>query len=78
MGLEAKEISPRTILPVATIDKSQQLIFDTVEDQDIAWQIGVFYLRAQRSLELDVVRSFGEGLLLADSPYREIPKYGEL
>ena len=42
MGLEAKKISPRTILPVATIDKSQRLIFDTVEDQDIAWQIGVF------------------------------------
>ena len=78
MGLEAKKISPRTILPVATIDKSQRLIFDTVEDQDLAWQIGVFYLRAPRSLELDVVSSFGEGLLLADSPYREIPKYGEL
>ena len=78
MGLETKKISPRTILPVATIDGSQRLIFETVEDQDLAWQIGVFYLRAPRSLELDVVRSFGERLLLPDSPYREIPKYGEL
>ena len=78
MGLEAKKITPRTILPVATIDASQRLTFETTEDQDLAWQIGVFYLRAPRSLELDVVRSFGERLLLADSPYREIPKYGEL
>jgi hypothetical protein len=78
MGLEAKKITPRTILPVATIDASQRLIFETTEDQDRAWQIGVFYLRAPRSLELDKVRCFGEGLSFPDSPYREIPKYGEL
>jgi hypothetical protein len=71
-------MSPRVSLPVATIDASQRLIFETTEDQDRAWQIGVFYLRAPRSLELDKVRCFGEGLSFPDSPYREIPKYGEL
>ena len=71
-------MSPRVSLPVATIDASQRLIFETTEDQDRAWQRGVFYLRAPRSLELDKVRCFGEGLSFPDSPYREIPKYGEL
>ena len=71
-------MSPCVSLPVATIDASQRLIFETTEDQDRAWQIGVFYLRAPRSLELDKVRCFGKGFSFPDSPYREIPKYGEL
>lgn len=71
-------MSTRVSLPVATIDASQRLIFETTEDQDRAWQIGVFYLRAPRSLELDKVRCFGKGLSFPDSPYREIPQYGEL
>ena len=71
-------MSPHVSLPVATIDASQRLIFETTEDQDRAWQIGVFYLRAPRSLELDKVRCFGKGLSFPDSPYREIPQYGEL
>ena len=78
MGVETKKRRSCTVLPVATIDKSQRLIFETTEDQDLAWQIGVFYLRAPRSLELDKVRCFGKGLSFPDSPYREIPQYGEL
>ena len=71
-------MSPHVSLPVATIDASPRLIFETTEDQDRAWQIGVFYLRAPRSLELDKVRCFGKWLSFLDSPYRKIPQYGEL
>jgi len=71
-------MSSRVSLPIATIDSSQRLVFETTKDQDLAWQIGVFYLRAPSSLELDEVRCFGERLLFPDSPYREIPQYGEL
>lgn len=78
MGLGTRKMRSCTILPVATIDASQRLIFETAEDQNLAWQIGIFYLKAPGSLELEVVRSFGEGLLLPDSPYRQIPQYDEL
>lgn len=78
MGLGTRKMRSCIILPVATIDASQRLVFETAEDQNLAWQIGIFYLKTPGSVELEVVRSFGEGLLLADSPYRQIPQYGEL
>lgn len=78
MGLGTRKMRSCTILPVAAIDASQRLVFETAEDQNLAWQIGIFYLKAPGSLELEVVRSFGEGLLLPDSPYRQIPQYDEL
>lgn len=65
-------------LPVASVTEAQRLVFSTSEDLDRAWALGVFYLKISEGLHLEGAREFGRGLLDVDSPYRRIPKYGDL
>jgi len=65
-------------LPIASITEARRLVFPTVEDLDRAWTLGIFYLKMPDALHLDAARQFGRGLLDVQSPYRKIPKYGEL
>ena len=65
-------------LATASIDEAQRLIFRTSEDQDVAWKLGVFYLKAPDWLNLEVARRFGRDILEPESPCRNIPQYGEL
>lgn len=70
-------------LPIACITPnhssgSRDLVFSSPEELISAWSQGVFYLKAPEGLNLDAARRFCEGLVAAESPYRQIPKYGEL
>ena len=65
-------------LPVASVTEAQRLVFPTSEDLDRAWALGIFYLKISEGLHLEGAREFGRGLLDVDSPYRRIPKYGDL
>lgn len=65
-------------LPIAQISDSNQLAFECAEDQDLAWELGVFYLKAPGSLDLVHARQFGRDILEPQSPFRDIPQYGEL
>ena len=71
-------MSPDLSLPKASIDEARRLIFETTEDQDVAWALGVFYLKVPEWLELGEARRFGRDILDPDSPYRSIPQYSEL
>lgn len=71
-------MKPDMSLPTAFIEQAQRLIFQTSEDQDVAWKLGVFYLKAPDWLDLEVARRFGRSILNPESPYRNIPQYGEL
>jgi isopenicillin N synthase-like dioxygenase len=71
-------MSPNLSLPKASIDEARRLIFETTEDQDVAWKLGVFYLKAPDWLDLEVARRFGRDILDPASPYRKSPQYGEL
>ena len=64
--------------PTASIDEVHRLTFDTSEDQDFAWKLGIFYLKAPDWLDLKVARRFGREILDLESTYRNIPQYGEL
>ena len=65
-------------LPVASLSESLRLMFQNSEDQDVVWKLGVFYLKVPDWLDLEVARRFGRDILDPDSPYRNIPQYGEL
>lgn len=65
-------------LPIAQITDSYQLSFECAEEQGLAWEFGVFYLKAPDSLDLAVARQFGRDILDPQSPFRDIPQYGEL
>ena len=65
-------------LPVASVTEAQRLVFPTSKDLDRAWALGIFYLKISEGLHLEGAREFGRGLLDVDSPYRRIPKYGDL
>jgi len=71
-------MKPTISLPTAAIDQAQRLIFETSQDQDLAWELGVFYLKAPDWLDLEEARRFGRDILDLKSPYRNIPQYGEL
>ena len=65
-------------LPIAQMTDSNQLTFECAEEQDLAWELGVFYLKAPYSLDLAGARQFGCEILDPQSPFRDIPQYGEL
>ena len=71
-------MNPDMSLPTASIDEAQRLIFKTSQDQDLAWELGVFYLKVPDWLDLEEARHFGRDILDSESPYRNIPQYGEL
>ena len=54
------------------------MVFPSPKDLDRAWDLGIFYLKIPDNLNLDGARRFGGELIAPDSPYRQIPKYGEL
>ena len=65
-------------LPIAHITDSHQLTFECAEDQDLAWKLGIFYLKVPVSLDLAGARQFGREILDPQSPFQDIPQYGEL
>lgn len=65
-------------LPIASISEDCRLAFLTSKELSRAWDLGIFYLRLPEGLHLDGAREFGRGLLDVDSPYRKLPKYGDL
>jgi hypothetical protein len=65
-------------LPIAQIADANRLIFECAADQNLAWELGVFYLKAPDSLDLVRARQFGREILDPESPHRDIPQYGEL
>ena len=71
-------MSPSFDLPIASLSEEQCLVFLSPGDLDRALDLGVFYLEAPRDLDLESARQFGLGLIPLDSPYRNVPTYGEL
>lgn len=65
-------------LPIASIFEDCRLAFPTSKELSRAWDLGIFYLKIPEGLYLDGAREFGRGLLDVDSPYRKLPKYGDL
>ena len=70
-------------IPVATLSDNsaspeRQLSFLTPEDFEVAWDLGLFYLKTPDELDLESVRQFGMELIAPDCPYRQVPQYGEL
>ena len=70
-------------IPVATLSDNsaspeRQLSFLTPEDFEVAWDLGLFYLKTPDELDLESVRKFGRELIAPDCPYRQVPQYGEL
>ena len=65
-------------LPIAFIDEANKLVFESSKDQVRAWELGIFYLKVPGWLDLKAARCFGQEILKADSPYRDIPQYGDL
>ena len=78
-GWYAKALmNPTMNLPIAVIDEAKQLVFESSNDQDRAWELGIFYLKVPGWLDLKAARCFGQEILKADSLYRDIPQYGDL
>ena len=70
-------------IPVATLSSDSastagHLSFVTPGDLDRAWGLGLFYLKTPNELDLESARQFGKELIAPDSPYRQVPQYGEL
>ena len=70
-------------IPVAALSNhaastGRLLSFVTPEDLDRAWDLGLFYLKTPDELDLESARQFGKELIATDSPYRQVPQYGEL
>lgn len=70
-------------IPVATLSSDStstagHLSFVTPGDLGRAWGLGLFYLKAPNDLDLESARQFGKELIAPDSPYRQVPQYGEL
>ena len=64
-------------LPIASISENDRLVFGTSDDLDRAWRLGIFYLKVPTDITLRAARGFGHELVKRDSPYRDIPQYGE-
>ena len=65
-------------LSVAHISPEGDLVFGTAEELDSAWDLGIFYLKIPNNLDIESARNFGRSLCALSSPFRQIPKYGEL
>jgi isopenicillin N synthase-like dioxygenase len=71
-------MNPDVNLPRARITNAKCLMFETTDEQDLAWELGVFYLEVPDWLDSCGARCFGREILDPLCPYREIPQYGEL
>jgi len=65
-------------LPTASLSETNHLVFPCPGDFGRAMALGVFFLKVPDSLDLEGARSFGHQLLDENSPYRQLPQYGEL
>jgi len=75
---DCHEISLEVGLPVASISSEKHLAFASDSDLEVAWDLGLFYLKTPDELDLESAREFGRELIATDSPYRQVPQYGEL
>ena len=75
---DSHEISLEVGLPVASISSEEHLAFASDSDLEVAWDLGLFYLKTPDELDLESARQFGKDLIATDSPYRQVPQYGEL
>ena len=75
---DSHEISLEVGLPIASISSEEHLAFASDSDLEVAWDLGLFYLKTPDELDLESARQFGKGLIATDSPYRQVPQYGEL
>ena len=75
---DSHEISLEVGLQVASISSEEHLAFASDSDLEVAWDLGLFYLKTPDELDLESARQFGKGLIATDSPYRQVPQYGEL
>jgi len=75
---DSHEISLEVGLPVASISSEEHLAFASDSDLEVAWDLGLFYLKTPDELDLESARQFGKGLIATDSPYRQVPQFGEL
>ena len=75
---DCHEISLELRLPVASISGDKHLAFASDSDLEVAWDLGLFYLKTPDELDLESARQFGKELIATDSPYRQVPQYGEL
>ena len=75
---DSHEISLEVGLPVASISSEEHLAFASDSDLEVVWDLGLFYLKTPDELDLESARQFGKGLIATDSPYRQVPQYGEL
>ncbi len=75
---DSHEISLEVGLPVASISSEEHLAFASDSDLEVAWDLGLFYLKTPDELDLESARQFGRGLIATDSPCRQVPQYGEL
>ena len=75
---DSHEISLEAGLPVASISSEEHLAFASDSDLEVAWDLGLFYLKTPDELDLESARQFGKGLIATDSPYRQVPQFGEL
>ena len=74
---DSHEISREVGLPVASISSEEHLAFASDSDLEVAWDLGLFYLKTPGELDLESARQFGKGLIATDSPYRQVPQFGE-
>jgi isopenicillin N synthase-like dioxygenase len=78
MSRSPRAHSHATSLPVGSISGEQRLVFPSAGDLNRALDLGVFYLKAPDDLALASARQFGLELIPQDSPFRDVPAYGEL
>ena len=75
---DSHEISLEVGLPAASISSEKHLAFASDSDLEVAWGLGLFYLKTPDELDLESARQFGRELIATDSLYRQVPQYGEL
>ena len=75
---DSHDISLEVGLPVASISSEKHLAFASDSDLEVAWDLGLFYLKTPDELDLESARQFGRELIATDSLYRQVPQYGEL
>ena len=78
MGSSGQVVSQDLRWPIARISGEGRLVFPNATDFDRALDLGIFFLKVPDEIDLAMARDFGLGLLSPDSPYRRVPKYGEL
>ncbi len=64
-------------LPAGRISADRRLVFESSQDLDRAWELGIFYLKVPEAVDLETAREFGRELAEPGSSYRNIPKYGD-